>query len=114
MPPDRTECNPLASYRLNIWVTHRRVPRDRRFRRVHLVEVAGFLPADAGPLYGGFNRMPKPASPTAEPIVRRLTAGASRIRTLSPTAPRAAPGLELTPPPGAHIPGPPRKANYEG
>ena len=82
MPPDRTECNPLASYRLNIWVTHRRVPRDRRFRRVHLVEVAGFLPADAGPLYGGFNRMPKPASPTAEPIVRRLTAGGgSQLRT---------------------------------
>ena len=34
---------------------------------------------------GGFDRTPKPGSPTAEPIVRRLTAGARRIRTRSPT-----------------------------
>src|SRR6516165_12314655 len=30
---------------------------------------------------GGFDRTPKPGSPTAEPIVRRLTAGGERIRT---------------------------------
>ena len=33
---------------------------------------------------GGFDRTPKPGSPTAEPIVRRLTAGGSEIRTLGP------------------------------
>ena len=33
---------------------------------------------------GGFDRTPKPGSPTAEPIVRRLTAGGSEIRTFGP------------------------------
>ena len=37
---------------------------------------------------GGFDRTPKPGSPTAEPIVRRLTAGGSGIRTAGPPVKR--------------------------